>query len=553
MKLNVLLVSLQVRGIDGTGGLGDVATGLSKTLRRRGDVDVRLILPGFAQISERGLDDRFNDRNLVLRGLRVPLGGETQSVDVFQIPVPRAAGEDAGSGADVPCYLLRCPAVFDGVDPLTGRVNKNSPDKAIFFCRAVVELLQAYPDFRPDVIHSNDWHSALIPVYLRTLYAQDQYLGRIATHYTTHNAGGGYQGAFLDPHALLWLAGLHEAGLFQMGQTKSLHHYDQLNFTKGALAFADGINTVSRQYREELLTPAFAGGLEGVFRERRDSFTGVVNGIDVGEWDPRTDAAIRPHGYSIEAGVEDVIDAKRRTRELLREWSAAQGPGAGTRPFAALQAGSTLIGIVSRIDYQKASFLVDSLARLCSLPDVQVAFVGNADPNDQLGRSYEAAIASLASRHPDRLLFFSGFNIPLSHLIFAASEMFLVPSAFEPCGLTQLVAMRYGSVPVARAVGGIVDTVIDEGHPVLWRQATGFLFKEPVVAPLETVEVQGAAEQLVAAVHRALRVRREDPSRWRTLIENGMRRDSSWQVPAAQYVKLYELAVRRCVEQRFFG
>jgi starch synthase len=551
MRLNVLLLSNQVRGIDGVGGLGDVAIGLAKALLSRGDVNIRLAMPGYNDITEnQKLRNRFNRTRLLrgLDGLPVPFGSDTERVDVFEIQVPEC--HPAAT-----CYIFRCPPVFDARDPETGRINKNSPDKAILFARTALEFLRVYDGFHVDVIHCNDWHTGLVPVFLKTVYPDDPYLGRVATLYTTHNAGGdAYQGGFPEEGRLLPLSGLSAEQVFRGGETESLFHNDKFNFCKGGFGFADLINAVSRQYREDLFLPAFGGGLEGVLKARSTDFTGVINGIDTAEWDPATDKHLNGHTFSKTESAKDIRNRKRKIRHLLRDWIITddQHPCKGEKPFAALKDGSVLIGVVSRIDFQKVPILLQAIERICSVEDVQVAILGNADRNDLLGMSYEETLRGMAQSYSERLLFFDGFDIPLSHLIYAAAEMFLVPSVFEPCGLTQLVAMRYGAVPIVRSTGGLVDTVIDDGDQARHGSATGFRFREPV-SESAMMDEQTAGDALVSRLEEALKVYRTNPARWNQLVLNGMSRDSSWSVPSMQYVKLYHEAVRRSIERTFFG
>ncbi len=547
MRPNILLTSNQIRGVDGTGGLGDVPVGLAKVLLARGDVDIRLAMPGFAEITMDTLEDRFRDEHLVRENLPVPFGSDVLPVNVYEIALPNAE-------PPVTVYLFRCPSVFDLVDPETGRVNKNTPDKAILFSRAVVEFLRAYEPFRVDLVHCNDWHSGLVPVYLNTIYRNDLYLGRIATLFTSHNAGGdAYQGGFPEERKLLHWAGLSDAGVFQGGITRSLFHNDKFNFLKGGVGFADVFNTVSRQYRQELMTPAFAGGLEGVFQERAHDFTGIVNGIDTAEWDPACDPVLQQWRFSPEEPLEAIREKKRQIRGLLREWQIPdpRHPCADRQPYASLQDESILVGVVSRLDYQKFPILRRALDRILDTENVQLAVLGSADRNDPLGRQYEDELREKAETAPEKLLFFDGFNIPLSHLIYAASEMFLVPSTFEPCGLTQLVAMRYGSVPLVRSTGGLVDTVIDEADPVRGPSATGFCFKEPVV-PVRMMDQDTGADALVVRFRQATQLYSNQPQRWNELIRNGLARDSSWTIPGTQYFKLYHEAIRRSLPRAFF-
>jgi len=551
MHLNVLLLSNQIRGLDGTGGLGDVPVGLAKELLARGDVDVRLAMPGYEEISAEGeplLRDRFDAGNLVVGGLEVPFGDGRVRVDVYRVTLPH-------SQPAVTCYLFRCPEVFDAPEPGSRRVDKNTADKAILFARAALEFLRAHADFRVDLIHCNDWHTGLAPVYLNTLYRHDHYLGRVASLYTTHNCfGAAYQGGF-DPAAyggLLRLAGLEGAEVFH-GGTRSLFHDWRFNFTKGGLGFADLINTVSRRYAKELQSATFAGGLQGVFQERRGAFTGVINGIDTAEWNPAGDPLLSGIHYSAADDPQQVREQKRKVRRLLRNWAIkGRHHRSGAWPFANLDDHSLLIGVVSRIDFQKSPILVRAMERLCRLEGVQIAMLGCAGHNDPLGLGFEESFRSQAAAAPDRLLFFDGFDIELSHLLYAASELFLVPSSYEPCGLTQMVAMRYGAVPLVRETGGLADTVTDERDPERANAATGYCFREPL-APNALLDEPRGADALVNRVGEAVALYRRNPQRWAQLLHNGMAEDWSWSIPSRQYVMLYQEAIRRALGRSYFG
>lgn len=551
MKINVLLASIQIRGIDGTGGLGDVPVGLSKVLVSRGDVDIRLVMPGFSEISGSGLFHRFEPKYLVAQGVTVPLNGERKRVDVYRINLPQIQqSQQTIPLPDVPCYLLRCPEVFDA----PSKYGKDSPTIAIFFARAVLEFLRICEDFRVDLVHCNDWHTALIPVYLQTLYHDDPYLGRVATLYTTHNAEGGFQGSFDEASDLLMSAELQDCNVFTDHERFSLNHFGKFNFCRAGFAFPDLINTVSRQYHKELLTPAFGAGLHTLLNGRQHDFCGIINGIDTTEWDPETDAYISPHNFSVADGPNVIRAKKRRLRSLLRREPA----------YEKLRDDSVLIGLVSRIDYQKTEILQPIIERngdyeakqpspaesILNLDgDFQLVFLGAPGAKDKRGAKQAQHLQNLASRFSGKLLFYNGFDIPLSHIVYAASEIFVVPSVFEPCGLTQLAAMEYGAVPVVRSVGGLVDTVIDALRP----SATGFQFKERVDNPQERMHEERAAAELVSKLREALQLRTENQDRWNELILNGMQRDWSWHVPSMQYVRLYQEAIRRRGQSSFFS
>ncbi len=535
MKLNVLLGSNQVRGIDGAGGLGDVAYALPKALAHRDDVDIRVIMPGFENISRKGLEDRF--KKIILPRLTVPIGNKNILVDVCQFHLTNGLPDSP----EVICYLLHTPA-FDKAS--------DSPEQAILFCRATIEFLRFSQTFRPDVIHCNDWHTGLIPVYLNTIYRSDPFLGRIATLYTTHNSGYGYQGAFPNQDIptptqkeLVQLAGLTEAD-FQSNETHSVEHLTLFNFAKGGFGYADLINTVSLNYAHEIQTPAFGGGFDGLLVERSHDLCGIVDGIDTHEWDPCHDPYIAPNNYSNAQSAAEIHKVKQNIRSSLKQWEDMNSD----LPFTRLRSDSILISVVGRIADQKFPILLPVLEEICSIPKVQCLILGSAHPMDHQGQDYTKNTATLAAKLKNNLFFFDGFDVPLSHMVYAASDIILMPSMYEPCGLTQLIAMRYGTVPVVRAVGGLEDTIIDEAAGI---QANGFKFKEPVEDKTEMADISTATTLLLRSVIRAVRTLIERPDRWTELILNGMSRDSSWSVPAPQYMKLYNEAVNRRIKSQF--
>lgn len=535
MKIHVLLVSNQVRGVSGTGGLGDVATALSKTLAQRDDVEIRLLMPGFEKIREQ-IPDCFDQ--VVLPGLEVPYGDGIVPMDVCRLSLPASAG-----AKPVTVYLLRAAGHFPTAN--------DSAEQAVLLARGTLAFLQAYRHrFPVDLVHCNDWHAALLPVYLHTLHAVDPYLGGIATLYTTHNTGYGYQGGFDDAAAILKLAGLPK-DLFRPGRTRSLEHGTQFNFAKGGFGFTDLISTVSPQYRQEILTPAFGGGLEGLFRERRDDLYGVLNGLDTEEWNLTCDHYLAPLDQAVRGTVlaTDPADATRRyilqsdsparlremkkkLRSMLRAWMSKDG----RTPFAGLRDDTILPAVVSRISDQKFPILMEVLEEILLIPGTQFLLLGDAAKHDPLGQAFAVKVRELQAKYPDNLLFFEGFDIRLSHLIYAAADVFLVPSGFEPCGLTQLIAMRNGTVPVVRHVGGLVDTVNEEN---------GFPFLEPRDNEAHMVDVPAAARLLVERTRVAVAECRENPGRWHKRMAAGLSPDYSWVVPAGQYLRLYHEAIRR--------
>ena len=394
----------------------------------------------------------------------------------------------------VPLYLLDCPELYirNGGPYQTGE-GEDWPDNALRFgvLSRVAALLggAASPlGWRPDVVHCNDWPTALAPLYLK------READAAASVMTVHNLA--FQGLF-EPSALASL-GLPQSDF----SLERLEFYGRLSFLKGGIACADAVTTVSPTYAAEIQTEALGCGLDGLLRERRNDLYGILNGIDTAVWDPAGDALI--------AAPYDAarLDAKRDNKEALQR-----------RMQLRVDDGVPLLGMVGRLTHQKGIDLVLAAAEeLVGLP-AQLAVLGKGD------RAHEHALAAIAARYPGQVAVATGFNEELAHLIEAGADVFLMPSRFEPCGLSQMYSQRYGTPPVAHATGGLLDTITDG--------ETGFLFDRPERAAL------------LAAVQRALAARAE-PLRWRAIQRAGMARDFSWSEAARRYADLYlRLATRQ--------
>jgi starch synthase len=451
-----------------TGGLADVAGALSATLRAHGE-KVALMMPRYRHMSVYGLPCVYQD-------LAVWLGPACYTCNVYQ-----------AMERDVLYYLVDCPPLFDR-DGLYGDASGDYPDNHIrfaVFCRAALTLVRHV--FRPQVIHCHDWQSALVPVYMRTLFAADPtYLG-IKTLLTIHNLG--YQGLF--PREALAGIGLGD----ELFTPAALEYYGKVNLLKGGLVFSDALNTVSKGYAEEIQSPDLGFGLEGVLRTRRDVLTGILNGVDYTEWDPATDKLIAAN-YS----PADLTGKRVCKADLLREFNLPERNM--ERP---------VIGIVSRLATQKGFDLVEQVAPELLAQDLALVVLGSGEPQ------YERLFQDLAEAHPDKVGVRIAYDDTLAHKIEAGADVFLMPSLYEPCGLNQIYSLKYGTVPVVRATGGLNDT-IDE--------ATGFKFWD----------YTGAA--LLGAVRNALAAWR-DRERWTRMMLAGMRKDFSWNASASEYSSLY--------------
>ena len=462
-----------------TGGLGDVAAALARYLHEAGQ-DVRAFLPLYGNLRRSG--QTFVPVSF-LRDVPLRMGGRELRYTVYTAAAP---------GTTVPVYFVSC-------DPFFARkaLYSAEPDEALRFAvltRAALESCQRM-GWSPDIVHAHDWHAALAPLYLRTLYSWDRLFAPTKTVLTIHNLA--YQGRVpadamhpldLAPFASL----LHQEHL----------HHGYIGFMETGLLYADAITTVSRTYAREILTPRFGLGLDGLLRARAASVFGIVNGIDPEIWSPEKDTLI-PHRFSA-----DDLEGKARCKlALLAKAGMPQ------------DAQTPLVGIVSRLTSQKGFDLChDVLPELLRARRMRLVVLGSGDP------SLAAFFARLAASFPDRAAYTDRFDDPLAHLIEAGSDIFLMPSRFEPCGLNQMYSQRYGTIPVVHRTGGLADTV------ELWdpddRTGTGLVFEHHTVEGLRWA--LGAALDLFA-----------DRDASRTLQRNAMARDFSWTSRVGEYVALY--------------
>ncbi len=371
---------------------------------------------------------------------------------------------------------------------------RDNAERFALYCRAVLEAAKVLGV--PDVFHCHDWQSALIPVLLRTLYEEDPALRGIPSVFTIHNIG--YQGVFSpDTLPLLMLP-------WDLFTISKLEFFGKVNFLKGALIYSDFVTTVSRKYAQEIQTAEYGFGLEGVLRDRSSTVAGILNGVDYDEWNPAIDPCIAAH-YSA-----DSLEGKQLCRhDLLRR--LALDP----------QSTAPIVGIVSRFAAQKGFDLIALAADRLAHENVNIVVLGSGD------KDYEDLFRRLVRQYPGRFAVSVGYDNALAHRIEAGSDMFLMPSRYEPCGLNQIYSLKYGTVPVVRAVGGLDDTI--EPYDVRTGKGTGFKFHEYT------------PEALLAAMQAALALFRK-PREWRKLMLNGMARDFSWPVSAREYLKIYDKA-----------
>ncbi len=463
-----------------TGGLGDVTGALVKEFRRR-NVHASLVLPLYKTIKD--------DLSPVPTGktFRLPAGDGFLEAAVWvseKSAVPHA-------------YFIECDELY-GRPELYGLPGSDYPDNALrfaFFSRAVLEACLVM-DVRPDVIHCNDWQTGMLPLYLKGLYRKR--FARTATLYTIHNLG--YQGIFAEQD--MKYAGVGKDYFTPEG----IEFYGRINFMKAGLNYSDLITTVSETYSREILEKESGFGLEGVLGRRKEDLFGVINGIDYDIWDPAKDEMI-PRKYF----PDDLAGKADCRRALLRE----TGIRNAKRP---------LFGVVSRFSGQKGIDLILESANDLVRLGVNVAVLGRGDEH------YQDLLADMAARHRGRIFVRAGFEERLARLIYSGCDFFLMPSRYEPCGLGQLIALRYGAVPVVRKTGGLADTVRDYDH--LSSRGTGFVFEDYNRAAMKD------------AVKRAVCVF-ADKRKLSGLAKDAMLEDFSWTGPAERYLGLYEKAVNR--------
>lgn len=482
--LRILHVAAEASPFVKTGGLADAVSGLAGGLADLGH-DVRVLVPAYRSIPESGWRLEPEAR------FRAPPGLAGTSLSSAELPHESAR-----------LWLLEHPSFGERAgNPYMDPEGAGYPDNAQRFdrlCRAGCALAAdaAGLKWRPDVLHAHDWHAGLVPVRMQLL--------RLGTPvvFTIHNLA--YQGVFdaaeaapLNLPAWLW-------------HPEAMEFYGRLSFMKGGLNFADRLSTVSPTFAREILTPEYGEGLDGVLRRRAGDLTGILNGIDFRVWNPASDPHI-PTPYSSTAPVGKAADRSALRRRL----GLPDEPGIAVAAF------------IGRLALQKGvDLLLGALPEFLGLP-MQLVVLGSGHG------AYERALEAAARAHPERISVTSRYDEGFAHLIEAGADLLLMPSRYEPCGLTQLQSLRYGTVPVVRSCGGLADTVVDADDAALaGGTATGFRFDEASVAAF------------VAAVRRALALRR-DRIRWERLVHTGMARDFSWKHGAAAYLDWYAQAIAR--------
>ncbi len=482
VRFKIVMVASEAVPFAKTGGLADVVGALSQVLASRGS-QVFLFFPFYRSIKKANFNLRKKGAlSLEIRDKKEPFRYFTSS----------------NNGVTV--YFVEKDEYYDR-DTLYGTLEGDFPDNLIrfsFFCRAVLEVL-VREELMPNVIHCHDWQTALLPLYLKTLYSDSPGMEKVITVFTIHNLA--YQGIF--PSEQFPLLGLE----WKYFTPETLEFYGKVNIIKAGLVFSDALTTVSKTYAREIQTPEFGAGLHGILTMRSGELWGVLNGIDQQHWNPEEDKFIS-HGYSFQNLRGKWLNKKKlQTSQDLK-----------------VSKNTPLIGIVSRLAAQKGFDLIEKVMDKIMGLGFQMVILGSGEER------YHSMLKRIASEYPQRIALNMKYDFPLAHQIYAGSDFFLLPSRYEPCGLGQLISLRYGTIPVVHKTGGLADTV-KEFEPQTGK-GNGFTFGEY------------SPSSLIEALQRALKIYK-NKKMWENLISSVMKLDFSWDRSAQRYEEIYEEVSRR--------
>jgi len=483
--MNIAMASSEISPYSKTGGLADVAAALPKEIRKLGH-NVKAFSPLYKCIDRKASD-------IADTGLKatVKLGDATYTGELWQ------KGD---------LYFIRNDKLYSA-DELYGNSKKdyeNNSTRFAFFSICVLEFLELMRE-KVDIIHCHDWHTALIPLYMKLRYSDSKVFSATASVFTIHNLA--YHGLFsketmksLDLPSRLY-------------NHNELEFYDKLSFIKGGLVFSDILTTVSRKYSREIQTEALGCGLDGVLRERKDDLYGVLNGIDYESWDPRSDDLIKDN-YS-----PDDLSGKRKCKEDLKRIFKLPDLG-----------GIPLVGMVSRLDPQKGFELIEKAEKkLMSMP-LQMVFLGKGTDKIQ------SLLKRMARLYPDKVRIRIGYDETLAHKIEAGADIFLMPSRYEPCGLNHFYSLKYGTIPVVRATGGLDDTITN--YSKKRKGGNGFKFRSY------------SSQRMIESLSRAVNLYISDKKEWERLQKKGMREEYSWEKSAKKYVWIYHHSIKKACGEK---
>ncbi len=484
--MNILFATAEAVPFAKTGGLGDVCGSLPRELYTLGHRPA-VILPAFRQVYQAG--PPIDSTGI---SFEISIGQKRVGCQILESHLPNSA---------VPVYFIENRDYYDRPQLYgeKGEDYRDNCERFVFYSRAVLEAIKQL-DLRTELIHCHDWCAGLIPAYLKTLYAEEPPFDQIASLYTIHNLA--YQGNFW--HWDMALTGID----WKYFNWKYMEFYGNLNFMKSAIAFADTISTVSPTYAQEILRPPLSCGLEGALEHRRNDLFGIINGVDYDQWNPATDPFLGPNTYDMESLAIGKAACKQSLQRDLN---------------LPVNSGIPIVAAVGRLADQKGFDLISRvMQQWVKEYHVQWVILGTGDPK------YHQVLGQLAAENPDKIAVRLEFSNELAHRIEAGADMFLMPSQYEPCGLNQLYSLKYGTIPIVRATGGLADTVVDACDETLADgTATGFSFTEYTALALSDTLARACALF-------------EDKTAWQKLIQTGMSQDWSWNTSAREYSNLYK-------------
>jgi starch synthase len=475
-KLKILLVSAEVHPFAKTGGLADVSGALPPALKKLGH-DIRVIMPKYSCTTKAG-------KKVQPLKVDITTSGSDQKGILFQSELDE----------NVPVYLIEHKDYYnrEHIYGKPGSDYSDNVERFSFFCKGVLEASKKL-NFKPDIIHCNDWHTGLIPLYLKS----DPWFAKCKTLFSIHNLG--YQGNF--PFTSLKATGLDESIFTQEG----IEFYGQISFMKAGLMFADTLTTVSPAYSKEIQTPEMGFGMEGILQKRSDNLHGILNGVDYKIWNPINDPLIAAN-----YGSGSLSKKKLCREDLIKLFSLR------------LNKKTPIICMITRLSGQKGIDLVMNVQEALNKRDVSLVILGTGE------KKYESFFQHWSKQRPDRIATTLKFDESLGHRILAGSDMLLMPSQYEPCGLTQMYALKYGTVPIVQDIGGLKNTVQEYSNKT--GKGTGFKFKVP------------EGKFFLKSIDKALSYF-DQPKVWKKLMLNGMAKDNSWECSAKRYLRLYQKAL----------
>ncbi len=483
--LKILFATPEAVPFAKTGGLADVAGALPKSLRARG-CEVKLVMPYYRMVKNSGLPHQYLGEEI-----EVSLGGERLRADVYL----------GHLNQDIPVYFIGREEFFDRESLYSTPKGDyfDSAERFIFFSKAVLNLCQRI-GFSPDILHHHEWQTGLIAAYLKSTLRSDPFYSHTAAVFTVHNIA--YQGLFKkEKFALTGLPA-------EMYNPEGIEFWERVNFMKAGIVYADAINTVSKKYSEEIQTPEYGYGLEGILRKKKANLYGILNGVDYEDWDPSHDTRL-----AARYDLKDISGKKECKKDLLKEF----------RLPSSLE-NAPLLGMISRLADQKGFDLLAEILEPLFALDIGFILLGTGE------QKYHDLFAQVAQKYPQKAGVRIAYDDRLAHKIEAGADFFLMPSKYEPCGLNQIYSLKYGTIPVVRATGGLDDTILH--YDPATRKGNGFKFS------------RYDSKEFLNTLKGAIRFYSQ-PEHWRQLLQNAMSADFSWDKSADAYLQVYRKALEK--------